>query len=480
MRSTKLYQTLVQLTVYERNSFNKYLKSPYFNKNEKLIQLFEHLDQLIRGSEEVEISKEELWGKISDVPFQDVKFRKASSDLLKLLEDFLALENYKSHPFFQSKHLLEALSNKKLEHLYKSSLSKAERLSEQRLERSSDYHHFNYEVSKHEYNLTTEFAKKQAKSFNIPKQNIEALLRNLDHFYITEKLRYYCTILSWKKLTNYDAELLLMEEILETVESKNLVEIPSIGVYYDILMTMQDPEDESHYYSLKEKVKSLVDLFPDHEVRDIYDSLVSYCIQRVNKGHYQFQREVFEIYKEILRSEVLFVDGNITPTTYRNIVFFALRVQEYDWAEDFANQYVGRLKEVYQINALNFSLARIYFYRKQYEDVISYLQQVDYEDIWYNLNSRTLLIAAYYELDEYDALESLLGSFKVYISRNNSIPESRQRNYLNLIKYIGQLYKLLPSEKQKLAKLKTSIENNPMVNKPWILQKLGEKTGARQ
>ena len=87
----------------------------------------------------------------------------------------------------------------------------------------------------------------------------------------------------------------------------------------------------------------MTDLFPDNELIDIFNSLASYCIQRVNKGHYKFQREVFDIFKEILKNESLLRDGYITPPVYRNIVFFALRVQEYDWAENFVHEYIDHL-----------------------------------------------------------------------------------------------------------------------------------------
>ena len=482
MRNTKAYQVLSQLSIYERNRFLKFLESPYFNINRTVLNLYKSLETLLRDADAPEIEKEALWESIKEADdhalFEDVKLRKAYSDLLKRIQIFLAQQDFESHPYHYHNHLLSALAKHKLEPLYNSALTNARRTSQQLLERNSDYHHFQYILNKHQYNLTTEFKKKQAKSFDDLQENIEKILLNLDYFYFSEKLRYNSTVLSWKRFTTSEFSIQYMDFIIDQIKHMDKAHIPSsIAVYYEVMMTMLDAEDTSHYYNLKEYLNAYSDQFTQNEIRDIYDSAVSYCAQRVNKGEFEFQQEVFEMYKASLKDEALFVDGYMSPTTYRNIVFFALRVNEYDWAENFANSYVQRLKEPHRVNALNFSMARIKMYRKAYDEVISYLHQVDYEDFWYNINSRTILIAAYFELDEIDALENLLNSFKVYISRQKSMPESRRRNYLNLIKFTYALINIQPFETNKVQKLREDVEQNQMVNKPWIKQKIKERFG---
>lgn len=472
MKKTKLYQTLDLLSIHERNDLAKFIASPYFNVNERISSLYSIVDNHLRKNPDEELSRSNVWKQINGSPYSDVKFRKLCSDALKLVEKWLAQKDFESHPYYQNTHLLNTLSQKKITHLYSSSLSKAERDGKQQLAKSSFFHHYNYALFKNKYNLTTEFTKKKLKSFDEQKKDIESLLYNLDLFYITEKLRFYCTILSWKRLTKYDATILLAQEVIQTVENENLIQHPSIGVYYHIMKSMLEPEDTSHYYKIKEYIEQHIDIFPPDEVRDIYDSTVSYCIQRVNKGFFDFQQEVLAIYQSSLQTEALFVDGYLSPTTYRNIVFFALRVGDFVFAQQFCNDYVSKLRHEHQRNAKTFSLARIEMYKKDYSQVINLLQQLDYEDIWYNLNAKTLLIASYYELDEFDALESLLNSFKVFISREKSIPEKRKRNYLNLIRYTNQLIKILPSETSKLKKLYDTVQSESLVSKPWLLTKI--------
>ncbi|MBK6497430.1 MAG: hypothetical protein IPJ39_15235 [Saprospiraceae bacterium] len=103
------------------------------------------------------------------------------------------------------------------------------------------------------------------------------------------------------------------------------------------------------------------------------------------------------------------------------------------------------------------------------------MYKVSYEDVWYNLNTKTLQIASYYELDEFDALESLLQSFKMYIRREKSLSTDRKTHYLHLIKFTSALMKINHRDQQKLLKLKNEIETTQgVVSKPWLIEKVDQ------
>lgn len=135
--------------------------------------------------------------------------------------------------------------------------------------------------------------------------------------------------------------------------------------------------------------------------------------------------------------------------------------------------YAENLDERYRDNAVNFSYARLYLHQKDYSQVISYLSQIEYNDVWYNTNARSLLMTAYYELEEVEPLNSLIASFSAYLTREKSFKASRKKPYQNLIKYIKKLIKLKRYEYEKAEKLYNEIESTPsIVNKPWLLDKV--------
>jgi len=108
-----------------------------------------------------------------------------------------------------------------------------------------------------------------------------------------------------------------------------------------------------------------------------------------------------------LEKELIFNEGELSPWVFKNIVLSGLRLGEYDWTEKFIKDYKERLPDESKNNAVTFNLAQLYFFKKDHDKVIRLLHQVEYEDPAYNLNSKIMLIATYYETDELEPLYHL-------------------------------------------------------------------------
>ena len=82
-----------------------------------------------------------------------------------------------------------------------------------------------------------------------------------------------------------------------------------------------------------------------------------------------------------------------------------------------------------------------------------------------------MLLRMYYELEEYDALHSLLESFVTYI-RRKKIAYHRE-NYLNLIKFTKRLLMLAQYDHKATMMLRQAIEKEPhLAEKQWLLKML--------
>ena len=103
MTDSKVYIALTHLSIYELNSFKKYLESPYFNMNEKLSLLFDIYAHSIKKESKEEISKEDVWNVIfQGKKYSDSKLRKLNSDLLKVFEEFLAQKTFDNNKFLKN------------------------------------------------------------------------------------------------------------------------------------------------------------------------------------------------------------------------------------------------------------------------------------------------------------------------------------------------------------------------------------------
>jgi hypothetical protein len=400
---------------------------------------------------------------------------KLNSDLLSLLEDFIAQQEYESMTSLRACHKLAGAGKRNMTKLYNGILGDIGRLHKYEINQSSEFYLNKYMIEKNIFSLKTENEKKNEK-FEIDRElNIQKISENLDIFYIAEKLRQFCSLLSWQKMYKLEITLFNIDSILEQSSRHPYSEYPAIKMYYTMVLTYIDENIIEHYYELKKLINEYIYLFPEYEQKEIYYTAISYCVNKVNKGDFSFQEETYLIYKETIEKNKLFLGGDLSPSDFRNVVFFALRVNEFDWTENFIHEYAEYLDPRYRDNAVEFSLARLEFYRKNYGKVLDHLNKVNYEDVWYNLNAKTLQLAAYYELDEYDALESLTLSYKMYIRREKSITPERKTHYLNLIKYTSALMKVNPRDQLKILKIQEDIsQTKGIVSKPWLMEKVNE------
>jgi hypothetical protein len=473
MTDSKLYSVLTHFDKIEQNRLRKYVRSPYFNVNELLMSFLDVLFAHINANGKAgELTKELIWAALyQKEAYNDVRFRKLTSDLLKLIEDFLAQEKYETDDLQKASYLLSAIGEKKFDKLHKSSIKSARELLKQQNEKPSSFYYAQYLIEKNYYYMSEVELKRAEKT------NVEDIINNLDHFYLAEKLKWYNTVLIQKNLISHEYHLLFIDEIISHLEKYQYQNIPTVAIYYKLYLAQTEIENEEHYFELKKLISQYWLLFPITEADYLFGSLLNYCIKRLNQVKSDiFYHEFLNVYKEIL-SKNIFPNNELNPWSFKNAVQIALRLGEYEWAEKIIKNYSPKLPHEFRANAVSYNLALVYFYQKKYNDVIQQLQSVEYEDIGYNLNAKSMLVAIYYELDSDDALLSLMDSFKTYLHRHKDIAENKRMHYLNLMKYVRKLLKLNKGSKAEIENIKKEMEEDRKIgiaSEKWILEKLAE------
>jgi hypothetical protein len=474
MTDSKLYSVLTHFDKIEQNRLRKYVRSPYFNVNEGLMSFLDILFAHINANGKADVlSKEYIWVHLyENDPFNDVRFRKLSSDLLKLIEDFLAQEKYEKDDLQKASYLLDAVGEGKMAKLHNSAIKSARELLKNQNQKSANFYYYQYLIEKNYYDLSEGELRRSEKS------NVEDIINNLDYFYLAEKLRLYNSILSRKSMISHEYHLLFIDEIIEHIEKYQYDNIPPVSIYYlQCLTLMQNKEEkDEHYFKLKKLVLKYWRQFPLLEANDIFGGLLNYCSRKINQGNQFFVREFLEVYKEILEKNIL-PNDELNPWSFKNAVLIALRLGEYDWTENYIKNYSSKLPIEFRDNAISYNLALVYFYKKEYNKVIQQLQSVEYEDIGYNLNAKSVLISVYYDTDSDDALMSLMDSFKTYLYRHKDIADNKKMHYINLMKYVRKLLKLNKGSKTEIETIKKEMEEDRKIgiaSEKWILEKLAE------
>ncbi|MBX2930021.1 MAG: hypothetical protein KF852_19465 [Saprospiraceae bacterium] len=432
--------------------------------------LFELLATDVNSEKNKDFERENVWKLLMlPPPYDDVRFRKYYSDLLKLVEGFLCQQIYESNPVQQASDLILAVGKKKMEKLYNSTMKTARRLSQDQPFRHAQHHLQQYLIELNYYYMM-EYETKRGE-----RTNVEEIANNLDAFYLAEKLRIYSSVLTQQHFVSQEYKVKLIDEIVEHLRHNDYRDTPSVAVYFQIFRTVSEQDKFEHYFKLKELLDQYGLMFPKDEALTIYYSAINYCIRQINHGNLQFNEELFDLYNDLINKEIIFVNDELSPWTFRNIVVIANRLGRYDWTENFIMTYSRKIPEAYRENAVTYNLAQLYFYQKKYDKVIEQLRNVEYEDVSYNLNSKIMLLTTYYETDELEPLYSLFDSLRTYINRQNNIPKDRKENYKNLIKFTKKLTRIMPGDDKALQKLKEEIATTGNVaSLNWLQEKIEE------
>lgn len=471
MQNFKLFQILAQFDKLEQNRIRKFIQSPYFNKDRVVLALFELMAEEINDPTNKIWTKEKIWDAlVPELPYDDARLRKYQSDLLKLVEQYLIQQEFENDSFTAQTYLLRSIRKKKLKKLHNSTLKTVKEIPEKMSHRDANYYLGQFLVETSYDQLISDFEEKRT-----DKTNLETISNMLDYFYIGEKLKIFCEVLSRKKLTQHEYDITLIEDIMEIAEKEEYQAVPLIAIYSQIVKLYTEPQNLDHYYKYKYLLAEFSNIFPESEEKNLYVLAQNYCVNQINQGNSEFLKELFNVYKNLIEKDFFKTEGSLDSFTFRNIVVVGLRNGEYEWTENYINNFIKFLPKEIRENAYSFNLSQLYMYQKKYEDVIRILQEVEYNDYVTNIVAKTTLIGAYYEVEEIDPLFSLLESFRVYLNRNKEIPSARKTNYKNLIKFTKKLLSIPPSDNKKLNQLKQEVElTKNIASRDWLLEKIAE------
>ena len=155
--------------------------------------------------------------------------------------------------------------------------------------------------------------------------------------------------------------------------------------------------------------------------------------------------------------------------TFSNVVTTGLNLKEYKWVEDFIRDYSKFLDDKHRESFVHFNVARLHYEKKEYDKAMRLFAQSDYDDLLMSLNAKTMLLKMYYELDEMNALESLLGSMRTFLQRKK-VMGYHKSNYKNILHFTKKLLRTTAYGKEQKEKLRHEIE----LGSVWIKQLLAD------
>ena len=461
MYNSTLIQLFKSLDRNDRRQLRKFVRSPFFNNREDVIALFDYIDKYIDTGGAPKMAKEKAFSQVyKKQPFDVDMFYYPMSYLTQLILKYLAINELENDTPQNNHYQNKALRHRGADKIYEKTLSDAKKHIESQPLRNSVYHFQSYRIRSEEFEARHRL--KRSGDFELQE------MTNDFHFYaIAEVLRLAYGLASHQSISKKEYHQPLLASVLKVAEEH--LDIPVIAAHFYASKAQSGEDTEGVYFQkLKNEILIHAPIFSKSELHDLLTTAINFCIRRQNTGELAYINEALLLYQWGFNNQILLENGIMSPYYYKNAQLLAIKIDDFDWAEKFLNEYKSLLPEKERENIFNYNLAIFHFRKNDYSTAMKLLQEVNLKEVLFNLDARRLLARIYYQLEEIYSLDSLIESSKIYLHRQKDIGYQKEM-YSNFFKFLEKLLKLNNSNEEK-QKLHEEISETKLVaERDWLL-----------
>lgn len=475
MQKLKLTELLLSFDPNELKRLGDFIRSPFYNKNKKLITLFDLIKKSFDDSVFHLLTKEIVWQNIMPgEKFSDVKLRSYLSEFKKLCEKFIITLEEEKNTVHQKNLLLLSLTERNSRRNIEAVTSEIRNAFSSEFTKNFDHFH-----DKILFERTLILNEGRNVEINLD-DNYYRLSDAIDHYFISSKLDMMNSFLSRKYhvLGSFNLKIDFSEEIIKYIEKK----IPAIRkndpfIYceYLIFKMMTAENNDGYYKDLHTFVIKNLQMYKHTELEQVYFPMINFGFNKVAMGDSEYLEKIFEIYRTFeLRG--FYTDMEIfQDIDLISIVIAGLRLNKIAWVENFTEKYSRKLINEFKSDTVSLVKALISFKKKEYNASIEYLSYVNYQNSYYYLKSKETLMQIYYEQKEYEAMQSLIDSTRHYLKRRRDVLSIHYDRYIMFLKFLGLLLKATQPDKGNRIILKKELKkNNNVIAREWLVEKVND------
>lgn len=474
MENTKLIKLLKTFSKSEVNKFKEFVSSPFFNKNQSVINLNETVLSYYPGFDSKNFTEENIFFKMfGKEKFDYFKIKNIISDLYQLALSFLTTIANEKKGIENDINLLNELHERKLDNLY---LQKEKQINNQLkgLLKDEFYYLNQYQLAR--VNTSHFKFEKSGYTFDLIQKEFDIFLR----YSLISLLRNYAKMLINKNHGNIQFNLEMFENIWGYVKDKDFEDSPSCQLYKQIIALELSRNEKDFKSLMKFKENNINSL--SHE--DIYYTVLvsnSFTAYRLKLGDESYYKDRFNTFKEMvernltLKDYVLFMNFISTFTS-------ACMVKEFKWAENFMNEYENGISPAEEkANTVNYCKGFMAYKLKEYDKALGYFARTNFKLFLAKVMVRSYTVRIFYEQNMHQQTFAAIDTFRHYLKSEKLIAEEQKIAHYEFLKHISELSKLklenVKSNDERLFVLRKQIKDmssNPGGAKIWLIEKTEE------
>ncbi len=468
----KLLQTFSEK---ELNDFEQFILCSYFNKDERIVDLFKVLRKsILRASLFTTELQLLLYAKVFDDEIlngqlshnQQLLLNAKMNILMRLAKQYLITEALKNNSTYQSDLINEELLKRQQYFLYLREYKKTAKRLDKTDKDKSYYEHKKKISQKH-------FEYLQQSGLLSKTNNLDELQYYIDVQYLSEKLSYYITQLT---LSNKYGKL-FNNSLIQTTEHLMQLPVyanhPLLSVEWATISLIQTPSKNA-YTKLLQMIDKHETSIAKEDLIGIYIVVSNFLVQAIRKGQFSHQ-DLFQLYTVMDEKDCLLQDNFMQAASLRSYVIGACRTNAFEKALQIVEKYRRFIRKPIRESVYHFNLGVVAFYKKNFDLALHHFIRVD---INFNIQCRIMMLKSHYELDkEYDERTlQIYRSAERFFNEHKSLSRTRKTAYKNFTRTLINVYRIKhQATKMTLDKVKTKLEGQELnSDKSWLLEKIGE------
>lgn len=481
MESNKAIDLLKSLDETELKEFADFIRSPFFNKSEVLVRLFEILEKSAPEYSGQALKKENLHKKLyPKKSFNEQSLKNRMAELSALLKEYYTMKSFKEDEMARKKSFIKELRKKRRFSLAEKQISEAIKFLNERGNFEEVYFKDMLEILYESAKISTakdEKLHKQKISYERNEHNLNYFLLNLliiNHDILSNEIEQ--KIRPDFNPTVHFLEMLNLEKYLGVLEERRYKHHPLMAIYYYSNILMEKPENEEIYWKLKALIFKYYAKFDLSQIYNFWTILSNCLFLLYQKNGMEFAKESHEINKFFIEKKLFPIDRAFSSEAYQNSITNAVMIKEFEWAEEFAEEFKSNIAPEAVNNKYNYCKAMICFARKKYEDSITHLSLIKPDDWFFKVYVRMYYLRNYYELGMPEQIFSLIDSFRHFMANNTeAIPGYLDDKIKNTLDYMNKITTAkFDGKKLDYADYKEAINAKTLLYKDWMVVKMKE------
>lgn len=473
-----------RLTKNEITEFGNFIKSPYYNTDKKLIKIFENLKNInFDYSSEFDKEKEVF----KELNLDTKKKKRLAKQFRVLIKQYLKLKEFEKDENTNMMYELRALREKKITTYYKKKLNEFIKIFDNKYKRDENYYSNRITIEDDYYNFTI-----NEKAYDYP-AILDSKRDNIIYNFYFQLLHCYNDMIIHEEYAgkNFNLKFPYLNEILNDIKinfEKIQKEHPNICIIYFVITIQEGMRKNEDIKELEttylKYLQDNVTKFDKEQLFHYYLYIVNYYIMMFKKGNYEYKQKLFEVYSYQESNGFLFLNNEVSPEIFKDIISIAIITGNLDWGEYFLEKYKKLLDSDKHKDFINIIYANIYFLKNDYKKSISHLIMVSNRNYTNYINAKIIFCKIYYEEKNSEAIEFELENLRKLDERSKKLNDHSKHVIENFRKYMKQLLKIEELEFKKNTKSKEIAGYNYskiikadyfIPEKTWFLQKFQNK-----